>query len=251
MSSAPTGDTPRSLVQPLPAAVLLATPEAVLPLEEPTQLLAPTVEHLRRPRAPSSAFTCRLLSLPPFPSGVVPTPKDLTMPPLAAFCAAGVGLPLGAYRGAQRVGRGVTMGAPLAGTPPPSPPSPAVSRRSALLAAAAVAAAAVATPPPPAEAISIGRLMKKAGPEQVMEGSGIRYREVIIGKGFEPNPGDTVAIHYSLYCRDIEVESSRESQGLAATPVGFTFGAESGAGAVIKGINLGTLGCEPFGWSRL
>lgn len=164
------------------------------------------------------------------------------MPPLTAFCAAEVGLPLGACGHARRAGRGVTMGAPPAGTPPPSPPTPAVSRRAALLAAAAVAAAAVAGPAPPAEAISIGRLMKKAGPEQVMEGSGIRYREVIVGKGFEPNPGDTVAIHYSLYCQDIEVESSRESQGLAATPVGFTYGAESGAGAVLKGINLGTLG---------
>lgn len=169
------------------------------------------------------------------------------MPPLTAFCAAGVGLPLGACGHARRAGRGVTMGAPPAGTPPPSPPTPAVSRRAALLAAAAVAAAAVAGPAPPAEAISIGRLMKKAGPEQVMEGSGIRYREVIVGKGFEPNPGDTVAIHYSLYCQDIEVESSRESQGLAATPVGFTYGAESGAGAVLKGINLGMEGMKVGG----
>lgn len=183
----------------------------------------------------------RPCSLPPLTCSAVSVATYSTMPPFTAFCAAGVGLPLGACRDAQRVGRWVTMGAPPAGSPSPSTPSPVVSRRSALLAAAAVAAAAVAAPAPPAEAISIGRLMKKAGPEQVMEGSGIRYREVIIGKGFEPNPGDTVAIHYSLYCGDIEVESSRESQGLAATPVGFTYGAESGAGAVLKGINLGKL----------
>jgi len=159
------------------------------------------------------------------------------MSPPTAFCAAGAGLPLAAPRHARR---GLTMGTrPEAASPPPAP----VTRRSTLLAAAAAVAAAAAAggAPPPAEAISIARLMKKAGPEQTME-NGIRYREVIIGKGFEPNSGDTVAIHYSLYCGDIEVESSRESQGLAASPLGFTYGAEAGAGAVLKGINLGTFG---------
>ncbi|OSX77013.1 hypothetical protein BU14_0165s0008 [Porphyra umbilicalis] len=196
---------------------------------------------------PSFVRAARPVGVAPVPPRAHPRPEGLppttgVMSPPTAFCAAGAGLPLAAPRHARR---GLTMGTrPEAASPPPAP----VTRRSTLLAAAAAVAAAAAAggAPPPAEAISIARLMKKAGPEQTME-NGIRYREVIIGKGFEPNSGDTVAIHYSLYCGDIEVESSRESQGLAASPLGFTYGAEAGAGAVLKGINLGMDGMKVGG----
>ena len=43
------------------------------------------------------------------------------------------------------------------------------------------------------------------------------------------------------------MESSRESQGLAASPVGFTFGATSGPGAVMKGVTYGMEGMKVGG----
>lgn len=56
-----------------------------------------------------------------------------------------------------------------------------------------------------------------------------------------------MAIHYSLFFNDLEVESSRESQGLAASPLGFTYGASSGPGAVLKGVNVGMDGMKVGG----
>lgn len=77
--------------------------------------------------------------------------------------------------------------------------------------------------------------------------SGVTYRDITVGKGYSPRDGDTVAIHYSLFYKDLEVESSRESQGLAATPLGFTFGAVSGPGSIMPGINLGMDGMKVGG----
>ncbi len=92
----------------------------------------------------------------------------------------------------------------------------------------------------PAEALNKKRLLAKAGPIVELPG-GILYRDVTIGKGYVPRDGDTVAIHYSLFYNDFEVESSRESQGLAASPIGFTYGARSGPGSVLKGLNDGKI----------
>ncbi|CAM9372389.1 unnamed protein product [Sphacelaria rigidula] len=58
-----------------------------------------------------------------------------------------------------------------------------------------------------------------------------------IGDGPTPRDGDRVAVHYSLYYGGLEVESSRDSQGLAARPLGFTFGTVSGPGSVPPGLN--------------
>lgn len=77
--------------------------------------------------------------------------------------------------------------------------------------------------------------------------SGVSYRDISIGKGYSPRNGDTVAIHYSLFYEDLEIESSRESQGLAASPIGFTFGALSGPGSVMRGINVGMEGMKVGG----
>lgn len=77
--------------------------------------------------------------------------------------------------------------------------------------------------------------------------NGIVYRDITLGKGYSPSKGDTVAVHYSLFYDDLEVESSRESQGLAALPLGFSFGAESGPGAAMKGLNLGIVGMKVGG----
>lgn len=88
--------------------------------------------------------------------------------------------------------------------------------------------------------------MAKAGPEVSLP-SGVTYRDITVGKGYSPSPGDSVAIHYSLFFENLEVESSRESQGLAASPLGFTYGATSGPGSVIRGITVGMEGMKVGG----
>lgn len=100
--------------------------------------------------------------------------------------------------------------------------------------------------PPHAQALSKKRILAKAGPPVTLP-SGITYRDISIGKGYTPRPGDSVAIHYSLFFKDLEVESSRESQGLAASPVGFTFGATSGPGSIMRGISEGMEGMKVGG----
>jgi len=56
--------------------------------------------------------------------------------------------------------------------------------------------------------------------------NGVRYQDVLLGDGNQLEVGDTVAIHYSLFCNGIEVESTRDSSGLAARPFGFTYGGD-------------------------
>ena len=97
-----------------------------------------------------------------------------------------------------------------------------------------------------AKALSRKRILAKAGPDMSLPG-GIHYRDVTVGKGNSPRPGDTVAIHYSLYYKDLEVESSRESQGLAARPLGFTYGTPSGPGSILRGVNDGMEGMKVGG----
>lgn len=119
-----------------------------------------------------------------------------------------------------------------------------VSRRKLLAISAAIAATTVL----PAESFALTkkRILAKAGPLVELP-SGVTYRDVTIGKGYEPRNGDTVAIHYSLFYKDLEVESSRESQGLAASPLGFTFGATSGPGSIMRGVNVGMEGMRVGG----
>lgn len=124
-----------------------------------------------------------------------------------------------------------------------------LSRRDAMLAGLLGAGFSMVGTPRVAHALSKKRILAKAGPAVVME-NGITYREITVGKGNSPRNGDTVAIHYSLFYEDFEVESSRESQGLAASPVGFTFGATSGPGSVMQGISQGIDGMK-VGGTRL
>ncbi|CAN0010258.1 unnamed protein product [Hapterophycus canaliculatus] len=58
-----------------------------------------------------------------------------------------------------------------------------------------------------------------------------------IGDGPKPNDGDRVAVHYSLFYKGLEVESSRDSQGLAARPLGYTVGTVNGPGSVPPGLD--------------
>lgn len=121
---------------------------------------------------------------------------------------------------------------------------PLVSRRRVLHLGAVLAFCQVI--PERANALSKKRILAKAGPAVTLP-SGIVYRDVTIGKGYVPRPGDTVAIHYSLFYDNLEVDSSRESQGLAASPLGFTFGAKGGPGAIMRGINEGMDGMKVGG----
>lgn len=41
-----------------------------------------------------------------------------------------------------------------------------------------------------------------------------------------------------------EVESSRDSSGLAARPYGFNWGTETGSGAMVKGVQQGMKGMQ-------
>ncbi|CAN8067793.1 unnamed protein product, partial [Agarophyton chilense] len=116
-----------------------------------------------------------------------------------------------------------------------------------LLALSAAVYSGVATAFPSAAcALSKKRILAKAG-SLVQLPSGVSYRDVTVGKGYVPRNGDTVAIHYSLFYKDLEVESSRESQGLAASPLGFTYGATSGPGSIMRGVNVGMEGMKVGG----
>ncbi|PXF40482.1 Peptidyl-prolyl cis-trans isomerase FKBP16-4, chloroplastic [Gracilariopsis chorda] len=119
-----------------------------------------------------------------------------------------------------------------------------LSRRNLLAITAAIAATTAL--PEQSFALTKKRILAKAGPLVELP-SGVTYRDVTIGKGYEPRNGDTVAIHYSLFYKDLEVESSRESQGLAASPLGFTFGATSGPGSIMRGVTVGMEGMRVGG----
>ena len=60
--------------------------------------------------------------------------------------------------------------------------------------------------------------------------NGLVVQDLLIGKGITPQPGDVCTVHFSLYYKGDEIESSRESSGLAASPIGFQYGVEAGTG---------------------
>lgn len=138
---------------------------------------------------------------------------------------------------------------PTASIPSSQPPSShTLSRRQVLRTAAQVGITSLASLvyPGVATALSKKRILAKAGPAVELP-SGVIYRDITVGKGYSPRNGDSVAIHYSLFYDDLEVESSRESQGLAASPIGFTFGTKAGPGSIIPGINIGVDGMKVGG----
>lgn len=86
---------------------------------------------------------------------------------------------------------------------------------------------------------------------QVALPNGIVVQDLSVGKGYAPEPGDTCTVHYSLYYQGDEIESSRESSGLAARPIGFQYGVEKGTGSVIPAISLGMEGMRVGGVRRI
>jgi len=81
--------------------------------------------------------------------------------------------------------------------------------------------------------------------------SGVEYQDMSIGSGATPQLGDRVAVHYSLYYNGLEVESSRDSSGLAARPYGFNWGSGSGSGSICKGVQLGMEGMQIGGRRKI
>ncbi|KAG5179981.1 hypothetical protein JKP88DRAFT_270299 [Tribonema minus] len=90
----------------------------------------------------------------------------------------------------------------------------------------------------------------KDGPKIALP-SGVIYQDMTVGDGVIPREGDRVAIHYSLFCKGFQVESSRESSGLAARPLGFNYGTEAGPGSVPKGLQLGMEGMKVGGRRKI
>lgn len=122
--------------------------------------------------------------------------------------------------------------------------APDISRRHLLTISATLASLSLL--PGRASALSKKRILAKAGPEVELP-SGVTYRDITVGKGYSPQNGDSVAIHFSLFYDNLEVESSRESQGLAASPIGFTYGAMSGPGSIMRGVIVGIEGMKVGG----
>jgi len=81
--------------------------------------------------------------------------------------------------------------------------------------------------------------------------SGLKVQDLVAGKGNTPREGDSCTVHYSLYYKGDEIESSRESSGLAASPIGFQFGVTSGVGSVIPAIALGVEDMKVGGVRRI
>jgi len=81
--------------------------------------------------------------------------------------------------------------------------------------------------------------------------SGVEYQDMTLGSGATPHYGDRVAVHYSLYYNGLEVESSRDSSGLAARPYGFNWATEKGTGSICKGVQLGMEGMQIGGRRKI
>ena len=91
---------------------------------------------------------------------------------------------------------------------------------------------------------------KLNAPEVKMD-NGLIVKDLVAGKGNSPKPGDACTVHYSLYYKGDEIESSRESSGLAASPIGFQFGVTEGVGSVIPAIALGVADMKVGGVRRI
>lgn len=81
--------------------------------------------------------------------------------------------------------------------------------------------------------------------------SGVQYQEMSIGEGASPQLGDRVAVHYSLFCNGFEVESTRDSSGLAARPYGFNWGSDNGFGSFPKAVQEGMKGMQIGGRRKI
>jgi hypothetical protein len=76
------------------------------------------------------------------------------------------------------------------------------------------------------------------------EPSGVKYTDLVIGKGAEPKNGETAVVHFTGWLEDgMQFDSSRDRQQ--------AFGFQVGAGQVIKGWEEGLRGMRVGGKRRL
>lgn len=84
--------------------------------------------------------------------------------------------------------------------------------------------------------------------------NGIKYYDLTVGKGPEPEVGDRIAVHFDVKLRNLTVATSRQGAGVTGgTPYGFQVGLNPGdAGAAfIKGMDYGVQGMKVGGFRRL
>jgi len=116
------------------------------------------------------------------------------------------------------------------------------------LGALSLTALTLGASPMPAAAKGVKRI--KNAPSVKLP-SGVEYQDMTLGSGATPHDGDRVAVHYSLYYNGLEVESSRDSSGLAARPYGFNWATERGTGSICKGVQLGMEGMQIGGRRKI
>ena len=114
---------------------------------------------------------------------------------------------------------------------PKTPPAPATAP--AAQAQPAAPAAQPATAPAPAAAQPAAVAAKEATPmEMVTTPSGLKYQEIVVGTGAQPQVGQTVVVHYTGWLTDGKKFDSSVDRG---QPFKFVLG----RGMVIKGWDEG------------
>ncbi|EIE24440.1 FKBP-like protein [Coccomyxa subellipsoidea C-169] len=85
----------------------------------------------------------------------------------------------------------------------------------------------------------------KEGPQ------GLKYYDVVEGKGALAREGERVVVHYEARWRGVTFMTSRQGIGVTGgTPLGFDVGAQ-GAGGTLPGLDLGVRGMRVGGQRKL
>ncbi|BDA42928.1 Peptidyl-prolyl cis-trans isomerase FKBP16-4, chloroplastic [Coccomyxa sp. Obi] len=85
----------------------------------------------------------------------------------------------------------------------------------------------------------------KNGPE------GLKYYDIVEGKGALAREGERVVVHYEARWRGVTFMTSRQGMGVTGgTPLGFDVGAK-GAGGTLPGLDLGVRGMRVGGQRKL
>ncbi|CAL8467432.1 g6970 [Coccomyxa elongata] len=85
----------------------------------------------------------------------------------------------------------------------------------------------------------------KDGPE------GLKYYDIVEGKGALAREGERVVVHYEARWRGVTFMTSRQGMGVTGgTPLGFDVGAK-GAGGTLPGLDLGVRGMRVGGQRKL
>mmetsp|Transcript_4536 Transcript_4536/g.7716 ORF Transcript_4536/g.7716 Transcript_4536/m.7716 type:complete len:218 (+) Transcript_4536:2-655(+) len=99
----------------------------------------------------------------------------------------------------------------------------------------------------------IARRRRKIPEDQFTLGmEGVKYFDIIEGKGDLIEVGQRIAVHYDVKFRNVTFITSRQGLGVTGgTPVGFNVGTLSGPGSTLPGIDYGVRGMRVGGLRRL